>query len=214
MEQIAENIWLLRYPLPVLGQDFGRTVTVVRLTSGKLVIHSTAPFAAADIQSIRQVGEPAWLLDATLFHDTFAREGCRAFERLPYLAPSGFRTVAQVQTRPLIPPPSEWNGELEVVALAGMPKVQEHVLFHRRSQTLIVCDFFFNFGRVSSRWTRLFLRYVMGLKNGIGMSFFFRQMIRDRVAFRESVRPILAWDFARLVVGHGQVIEGDAAAVF
>src|SRR5215210_5101633 len=214
MEQIAENIWLLRYPLPVLGQDFGRTVTVVRLTSGKLVIHSTAPFAAADIQSIRQVGEPAWLLDATLFHDSFAKEGCRAFERLPYLAPSGFRTVAEVQTRPLIPPPSEWNGELEVVALAGMPKVQEHVLFHRSSRTLIVCDLFFNFGQISSGGMRFFVRHVMRLRNGIGMSFFFRLMIRDRAAFRESLRPILAWDFARLVVGHGKMIEEDAQKVF
>jgi hypothetical protein len=214
MKKIAENVWTLRYPLPVLGNDFGRTVTVIRLASGRLVIHSTAPFSATDIEAIRQLGEPGWLLDATLFHDTFAKEGCRAFERVPYLAPPGFTGVAEVQTRTLIPPPNGWRGELEVIALAGMPKVQEHVFFHRPSRTLIVCDFFFSFARSGSIWTRFFLRNVMRLKNGVGMSGFFRFMIRDREAFKESVRPILAWEFERIVVGHGDGIAHDAHRIF
>ena len=214
MNPVAENVWTLKYPLPVLGNNFGRTVTVVRLRSGKLVIHSTGPFAALEIQAIRELGEPGWLLDATLFHDSFAKEGCRAFERVPYLAPPGFRNVAEVQTRSLYPPPAEWGEELQVQPLAGMPKVQEHVFFHRPSRTLIVCDMFFNFGRSASAWSRFFARYLMGLKNGVGMSAFFRMSIKDRAAFIESVRPMLGWDFERIIVGHGDVIAADAQRVF
>ncbi|MCA1660583.1 MAG: hypothetical protein LC642_08640 [Verrucomicrobiaceae bacterium] len=98
--------------------------------------------------------------------------------------------------------------------LAGMPKVQEHVFFHRPSRTLIVCDFFFNFGQSASTWSRFFTRYVMGLKNGVGMSAFFRMGIKDRAAFIESLRPIMAWDFERIIVGHGDVIDRDARRVF
>jgi hypothetical protein len=214
VDQVAENIWTMRYPLPVLGNDFGRTVTVVRLSSGKLVIHSTAPFTAQDIQSIRQLGEPGWLLDATLFHESFAKEGCRAFERVPYLAPPGFPNVSDVQTRALFPPPVEWNGELEVVPFTGMPKVQEHVFYHRPSRTLIVCDCLFNFRGRGSWPMRFVLRNVMRLTNGVGMSAFFRFMIRDRNAFKESVRSILAWDFERIIVGHGEVIEREAQLIF
>ena len=214
MKQIAENIWALRYSLPVLGNNFGRAVTIVRLNSGKLVIHSTAPFSAQDIQAIRQLGEPGWLLDATLFHDSFAKEGCRAFERVPYLAPAGFREIAEVQTRALLPLPEEWKGELEVVALAGMPRVQEHVFFHRSSRTMIVCDMFFNFGQEMRGWMAFFVRNVMGLKNGVGMSAFFRFMIKDRAAFIESMRPILSWDFERIIVGHGEIIAADAKRMF
>ncbi|MDQ6859539.1 MAG: hypothetical protein M3032_00050 [Verrucomicrobiota bacterium] len=210
MERIAENVWRLRYSLPLLGHDLGRAVTVIRLHSGKLVIHSTAPFSAIDIAAIRELGDPGWLLDATLFHDSFAKEGCRSFERVPYLAPPGFEKVAGVRTQPLTPPPAEWNDEIEVFPLAGMPKVQEHVLYHVPSRTLIVCDFFFNLGQDASAWTRFFFRYVMGLRRGIGMSFFFRLMIKDRAAFIESLRPILERNFARVIVGHGEVIEGDA----
>ena len=213
MIPVGENIWLLKYPLPVLGNHLGRTTTVVRLASGKLVIHSTAPFTAGDIQRLRELGEPGWLLDGTLFHDSFAKEGCRAFERVPYLAPAGFPSVAEVQTRPLFPPPPEWASELEVFPLAGMPKVQEHVFFHRPSRTLIVCDCLFNLGTSASAWSRFFVRHVMQLRNGIGMSFFFRLMIKDRVAFKESVRPILACEFGRIVVGHGDIITQDAQRV-
>ncbi len=119
---VAENIWVIKYPLTLLGLEFGRTVTLVRLASGEMVIHSTAPFTASDIAAIRRVGEPAWLLDATLFHDSFAQEGQRAFSELPYLAPQGFSKVSAVNTSPLVnrqtacvcrcrshPPPAAWR---------------------------------------------------------------------------------------------------------
>jgi hypothetical protein len=119
-----------------------------------------------------------------------------------------------VQTRPLFPAPAEWNAELVVVPLAGMPKVAEHVFFHRPSRTRIVCDFFFNFAGSGSWWTRFFLRNVMRLKNGVGMSAFFRFLIKDRAAFKDSLRPILSLDFDRIIVGHGDVIERDAQRIF
>lgn len=214
MQQVAGNVWTLQYPLPVLGTHLGRTVTVVRLQSGKLVIHSTAPFAPSDIAAIRELGEPGWLLDATLFHDSFAKEGRRAFPDIPYLAPSGFQAVAGVETSNLTPAPPEWAGQLEVVPLPGMPKVREHVFFHRPSRTLIVCDFFFNMGGATSSWTRFFTRYVMRLRHGVGMSFFFRVMLRDRDAFREGARRICEWDFERIIVGHGEPIAREAKEVF
>jgi len=210
MIPVAENLWVLQYPLRFLGMSIGRTVTVIRLANGRLVIHSTAPFTAADIVAIRAVGEPGWLLDATLFHDSFAKEGCRSFERVPYLAPPGFKSVSDVQIRALVPPPTEWDGELDVVALAGMPKVQEYLLYHRASRTLIVCDCLFNFGESVSAWRRFFGRHVMGLRYGVGMSLFFRLMIKDRAAFEESLRPVLGWDFDRIIVAHGEIIVSDA----
>jgi hypothetical protein len=41
---IAENLWTLQYPLTMLGVHVNRTVTLIRLSSGKLVIPSTALF--------------------------------------------------------------------------------------------------------------------------------------------------------------------------
>jgi hypothetical protein len=64
MQQLLENIWIKRYPLSVLGTDQGRTVTMIRLPSGKLIVHSMAPFTPADAAQIRALGQPAWLVEA------------------------------------------------------------------------------------------------------------------------------------------------------
>jgi hypothetical protein len=212
VQQLAENVWILKYPLKLLGLEAGRTVTVVRVRSGKVVIHSTAPFTDEDVLQIHALGEPAWMLDATLFHDTFAAEGKNAFPAARYLAPPGFAPRSGISTEPVWPPP-EWGGELEVLPLAGM-KANEHFVFHRPSRTLIVCDCLFNFGQSGSPWARFVVRRLMGLKNGIGMSAFFRFMIRDRASFKTSIASALEWDFDRIVVGHGEVIATDARQVF
>ena len=214
LRAIAENIWVAQYPLRLLGVPIGRNVTIVRLRDGRLIIHSTAPFTAEDLLKIRALGEPAWLLDATLFHDSFAREGCRALEGVPYFAPPGFRKIDGVTILSLDPPPADWAGELEMRRVEGMPKVCEHVFFHCASRTLIVCDLLFHFPADLGGWPRFFVRHVMRLPRLIGMSLFLRLMVKDREAFSASLREIMKWDFERIIVGHGEPISRDARGVW
>ena len=103
--------------------------------------------------------------------------------------------------------PAEWSGELEVGKIAGMPQVQEHAILHVPSRTLIVADLFFNFGENASPWTRFVARRLMRLPEGRGMSPVFRSMIKNREVFPRSLRDIFAWDFDRIIVAHGEVIE-------
>lgn len=105
-----------------------------------------------------------------------------------------------------MPAPAEWAGEVEVIPLAGMPQVREHVFCHLPSRTLIVCDLLFNFSSASGV-TKFLVRHCLRLPELVGTSLFFRMMIRDRAAFAASVRDMLRWDFDRIVVGHGAIIE-------
>jgi hypothetical protein len=192
----------MSFPFRVFGIDFKRNVTLLRLRDGRVVIHSTAPFAEEDVAAIRAFGEPAWLVEATLLHDTFAKEGRAALIGLPYLAPSGFGEVSGVATQPLEAPPSDWEGEIEVLKLEGTKK-NEHALFHRQSRTLVVADVFFSFPPETRGWARLFARRIMGLPASLfGVSRFFRFLISDKEAFARSLRKMLEWDFERVVVAH------------
>ncbi|MEY2506320.1 MAG: hypothetical protein QOH01_649 [Verrucomicrobiota bacterium] len=103
-------------------------------------------FGVEDIAAIRSFGEPAWLLDATLMHDTFAKEGRAALPELPYLAPAGFAEVSGIPTALLSLAPPEWGDEIEVIKIEGTRK-NEHALFHRHSRTLVVADLFFSMPR-------------------------------------------------------------------
>jgi hypothetical protein len=209
MNSLAENLWVLHYPLRLLGGDLGRMVTIVRLRSGELVIHSTGPFTPEDVAAISALGKPAWLMDVMLRHDTFSKRGREAFPGRPFLAPEGFSRVAGFPTEPLIPTPAAWGNELEVLRLEGIPSMEEHAVFHRPSRTLIVADLLFNFGSDASAWTRFLVLCAVGSKHHPGMSRPFRMAVKDKAAFERSVRALMQWDFDRIIVGHGSVVETD-----
>lgn len=207
IQPVAENLWVIRYPLRLLGIPIGRTVTLVRLLTGQLVIHSTAPFTPDDIAQISVLGQPEWLTDVSCFHDSFAEEGRAAFPHASYLVPRGFPNAGHLATGWLEHFPAVWSEELKVIEIAGMPKVREHVMCHLPSRTLIVADLLFHYGADASRWTKFAARYLLRRKDLAGMSPFFRLMIRDRAAFDRSMDQILSLDFDRIIVAHGDLIE-------
>lgn len=208
-QPLAENLWLLAYPLKMLGADLRRNVTLIRLQSGKLVIHSTAPFSPEDVAAIRNLGEPGWLLDGILRHDTFAEEGRLAFMGIPYLAPEGFSELIGFATTPIVPTPVEWDGELLALEIQGSPEARDTALFHIPSRTLILTELVFNFGDDEPIWTELLLHAAVGGEHHPGMSRPVKAGVKDETAFRNSLAAILEWDFDRVIVGHGDVMEQD-----
>ena len=209
MQAIAENLWVLVYPLPLLGADVKRVVTVIRLRSGELIIHSTGPFTAADAAAVKAEGRPGWLLDTMRRHDTFARQGREAFPEIPYLVPAGFPEVAGVPTGPLLPTPAAWGDEVEMLRIEGVPSMEEHLVFHRPSRTLIVADLFFNFGADAPWWTRLLMWLAVGKKHDPGMARSVRMTAKDKPALQRSLAAMMAWDFDRIIVGHGEIVGTD-----
>jgi hypothetical protein len=207
MLQVAPNLWVIHHPLSVLGTQHGRTVSVIRLSGGKLLIHSMAPFTPAELAQIRGSGEPAWLVEAMLLHDTYAAEGRELFPGLPFLGPPGFAEVVKFPVAPLLPPPDEWAGEIKVIRLRGAPKLEEHAILHVPSRTLIVADLVFNFSEQERGWDRFFHRHIAGFNRYPGMSRVFKWCVSDRLAFWDSVSEILQLDFDRIIPGHGGIIE-------
>lgn len=201
----------MAFPLKMLGADLQRIVTLIRLKSGRLLIHSTAPFGSADVAAIKSLGEPAWLLEGLARHDTFSREGHEAFPETEYLVPDGFPEIAGLPTTPVFPPPAEWDGEVDISPVEGVPQFGEIAVFHSSSRTLIVGDLLFHFPGSPGVWKSLLLTLGMvGGKREPGVSKPFRNAIADEAAFARSLGKILEWDFDRIVVGHGEPIESDA----
>lgn len=210
MRRIADDVLLMSFPMPALGIDFKRNVTLLRLRDGRVVIHSTAAFNERDLAVIKGFGEPVWLVDATLLHDTFAKKGRAALIGTSYLAPSGFAKKTGISTEALFPPPADWAGEIDVLRIEGI-RTNEHALFHRRSRTLVVADLFFSFPSEMHGWPRFFVRHIMRLPRLFGVSVFLRRlMISDKQAFADSMNVLLAWNFDRLIVAHWEPIEKDA----
>lgn len=207
MKSLAPGLLTSKYPLTILGTNHGRTVTVIRLSSGKVIVHSMAPFTSEDLAEIRDIGQVAWLVEAMLLHDTYAAEGPKHFPGIPFLGPPGFGGVVGFPVEGLLPAPGEWEDEIRVLRLRGAPKLEEHLFLHIPSRTLIVADLVFNFRQDEQGWNRFFHRHVAGFRRYPGTSRIFRLFVSDKTAFRQSLTELMAWDFDRIIPGHGEVIE-------
>ncbi len=214
MQQLDQNLWVLQYPLKALGANVQRHVTVMRLASGRVVVHSTGPFTPADVSAIKAIGPVGWVADVMLRHDTFSKEGRAAFPEAVFLGPEGFSKVTGFPTVTLLPAPGEWAGEIDVLKVEGIPSVEEHVFLHRPSRTLIVADLLFVRDPATSWWTRFVVGLVAGRKDGPGISRALRMATKDKAAFRRSLGTIGQWDFDRIIVGHGATVATDGKKHF
>lgn len=55
--------------------------------------------------------------------------------------------------------------------------------------------------------TRLMTR-AAGVYDRVGATLDYRLTIRNEATFRRAVRDVLAWEFDRVIPGHGAVVEG------
>ena len=109
-------------------------------------------------------------------------------------------------------PPAAWSGQLEQCVFRGAPIMNEVVFCHPPTRTLLLTDLCFNVVRPFRGRARLFTRLVGA--RGFGPHRIVRLGIRDRAAARASLERILGWDFDRVVVTHGDVLEtGGRAAL-
>ena len=68
MEPIAPELWLVETPLRFRGIEVGRRMTVIRLASGSLLIHSPAPLTAELRDALAQLGEVRFVVPASSMH--------------------------------------------------------------------------------------------------------------------------------------------------
>jgi hypothetical protein len=109
-------------------------------------------------------------------------------------------------------PPEEWRAEVDQVFFRGRPYENEVTFFHRPSRTLILCDLAFNVGP-NDAWSTRFLMKLIRSYGHLGPSKLDPWLIRDRRAARASLEHILAWDFDRIIVAHGDVLESGGHEV-
>lgn len=209
MQQIGQDLWVADAPLRFLGLEVGARMTIVRLDGGRLFLHSPISAKPDLVAAVRSLGEVAYLVAPNRFHHLFVHEWKSAFPESATYVASGLETKRSdlVATGILSESPEPgWAGSIDQVVLRGIPATNEVVFFHRPSRTLIASDLAFNLGDGSPGLTRWAFRFL-GAHGRLAPTFLERLLVRDRSAFRQSLRRILEWPFERVVVAHGEVCE-------
>lgn len=72
LTQIQDSLWTVASPLTVLGCiQLNTRMTIIRLQSGKLFLHSPVPWSVELQQAVEQIGEVGFIVAPSCFHHMF-----------------------------------------------------------------------------------------------------------------------------------------------
>lgn len=212
LRQIDDDLWVIDHPdFKVPGVTIGARTTLVRLRDGGLLMHSPGPLSVSLAKQIDEIGPVRFIVAPNTFHHLFVVDNAKAWQDAEiHLAPglaSRRKDLSFTAELGDTPPPA-WSAELDQCIVGGAPRISEVVFLHRPSRTLVLTDLAFNVRHASSRGARIFFR-LTGVYGRFASSRYLRLLVRDRAAARVSAERILGWDFDRVIVSHGDVLEQD-----
>ena len=209
LRQLAENLWVADRPQAFYGLPVGTRMTVIRLAGDRLLLHSPVALDAGLRAQLDAVGQVRYAVAPNRVHHLYAGQVAEHYPgaRL-WVGPGLDRKRPDLVFEAILGDvaPEEWRGEGEQVFFRGRPFENEVAFFHRASRTLILCDLAFNFGPRTAAPTRLLMKLLRSYGR-LGPTTLDPWLIRDRRAARESLQRILAWDFDRVIVAHGDVLD-------
>ncbi len=216
MQSFGPSLWTLD------GDDvrmfgvvpFKTRMTLVRLESGGLWLHSPVRPTAERRRAVERLGPVAHLVAPNLIH-SLGIEPWRALHPSAkvWASPAFNRrhpdiVVDSVLTNDVETP---WRDEIDHCVVEGHSVLDEVVFLHRPSKTLIVTDVIQKHAAAGESWFWRGVKRIAGiLGRGGGVPLDIRFSVRDKAALRRSIDRILGWDFDNLVIAHGHCLQGGA----
>lgn len=217
---VADGVWLVDSgPMNVYGMPMPIRMTVIRLASGDLLLHSPTRHSPALQAALEAEGRIRHLVAPNIAHSSFAQQWQRAVpDSLLWAAPelAGRRAVRQsglrIDRELGVQAPAEWRGEIEQAVIRGAG-FREVALFHRPSATLVLTDTVVNLEpRKLPTAMALLMRLAGAAAPHGGAPLYLRALIMvKRRAAAEAMRRLLDYDPQRVIFAHGAWFETDGA---
>ncbi len=102
---------------------------------------------------------------------------------------------------------------LDQVLVRGNKLIWEVAFYHRASKTLLLTDLIENFTDQTSNvnWVlKLWWKAVFHMWDNPKPAPEYQMGWKDKAAARKSLQRILDWDFDKIIMAHGDLIETDA----
>lgn len=212
-------IWLADYPVRYAGTRFNARMTVIRLTSGKLILHSPCEITPALAREIEALGPVGWIVAPGTFHHLHVKSAQAAFPGAEVLiCPGVEKKQPALRYDGLLSesPPAAWGGEIALAFVPGNRIITEVIFLHRPSRTLIVTDLIEWIGDGTpgvDRVLRFWWKWVTFMWNKPRPAPEYTMGWRDRRAAAKALERVLGWGFDRIVLAHGDLVTENAKAV-
>jgi hypothetical protein len=222
LRAIEQNIWVGEQRLKYLGLNVGTRMTIIRLVNGELIVISPIQVDNTTIEQLNAIGNVSYIIAPNLYHYLFADSFKTIYPKASLWAAPGLeskRTELPID-RVISDEKSLLDGVeyllfdgFRVFDLNGPSLLNECVFFHRESRTLVLTDTAYHFDESFPLTTQLAARLIGGYKK-LSPSLLERFATRETERVKQSVQKVLAWDFKRVIMAHGTIIESDAKRKF
>ena len=217
-ELVRDRLWTREMPLRLFGVELGTRMSVVRISGegSGLWLHSPVALDRPLKETLDGLGQVRFVVCPNMGHHMFAAGYFAAYPDAGFYAAPGLpEKRSDLPFRGVLgdAPEPGWTKDLEQAHFRGNRMVREVVFCHQESRTLIVADLVQSADSGSPLLTRLVKR-LTGTYERPGLPLPFRFGFRDKAAARASVERILSWDFDRIVLCHGPIVESGGKDVF
>jgi hypothetical protein len=223
LREVDQDIWVAEQPFQYFGLSVGTRMTVIRLAHRQLAVISPIQVNDALVNHLAELGTVKHIISPNLYHYLFAADFKTFYSNATFWATSGLENkkpdllidkIIESDTN------YQWNGIEHVffdgfrtLGFNGFDSLNECVFFHAVSRTLILTDTAFHFDESFPLLTQLATRVLGGFKN-LSPSLLERIATTEKEKVKESVKRILDWDFDRVIMAHGSVIERNGKEKF
>ncbi|MEL6938317.1 MAG: DUF4336 domain-containing protein [Cyanobacteria bacterium J06598_1] len=223
LEEITKDIWAAQHPIRYMGLSLSTRMTIIRTSARTLIVISPVAINAELKQQIDALGTVEHIVAPNCYHHLYASEAKAHYPKAILWAAPGLK-----EKKPELPidsvlqngDSSLWN-ELEGIFFDGLKTLgfngfdafNEWVFFHPKSRTLILTDAAFHYDSSFPFFKRLVAK-VLGSYETLRPSWLEKVATKDKARVKASVEKVLGWDFDRVIMAHGIIIERHGKAAF
>ena len=220
LNEVAPNLWTTSQSFRFWGVEVGCRMTVVRLPNQDLVLISPIPLKNGDRALLNSLGTVRYLIAPNRFHHLYLDD-----VQALYPQAEAWGSTGLCQKRPdlkfdkVLDCAGHFANILEYLPFRGFEAIlptgiqaaEETVFWHKPSGTLILSDIAFNFDETFPFTTRLAAQ-VLGSYKTLRPSRLEKWSTLDKATIVRSIHQVLAWDFDRVIPGHGSIVETGGKA--
>jgi len=215
LEQLGQDIWgsVADYHLGLLA--IPHRMTVMRAAGGGLLLHSPGKPDAQTRKDLESLGAIEAIVWPSWWHDLYLHEWAAAYPNARICVAPGLRSASRsIPNLEVVRQSSSVWPDVEQIHVDRLAmNFDELVFFHRPSGSMIVADLVTNVHQDVNAFTNIFL-HVIGAYPGPRIPGSYLLVVRERKYVRAKLDQMLAWDFDRLIVGHGDVVAPGGKAAF
>ena len=216
LKPVAENIWIVDAGhINAAGLSLPIRMTVIRLASGELLLHSPTRYSEALHQELTQLGPVKYLLAPNVAHWMFLPAWQQALPQATLFAAPGLASRAQVRRSGLRidrelgdATPREWADDVELVLITTF-FFSEIELFHKPSRTLVLTDLVQNVAPERLSFVSRAVASLLGITAPDGMAaLYLRLLLRlGGGTVREAIARLVRMRPERVIFAHGRWFE-------